>query len=191
MSAVEELKKVLERGEFSAELFPTYLKAAEELFETNEELREAIDDIGDFAINFNITDANVSAHIESKTKLSISGGKGGVDSPDISMRLTEKAARDFLTGKEIYTSTWVSGAMSGDIMMRSEGLIKKATDMMAGKGLMGMMSMVTGGMGGMGDMMKPLEMFSILDMADAELGGIKSERGEKSIIDYNPLPISS
>ena len=110
----EEIKKILEE-QSDAKVFPLYLKAISEIYENNEELKDRIKDMGIMKVNFDISKANVVAHIETNIEVSISGGKGLYKYPDLTSVITEEIAKDAILRKSSVESLWTNGVMDGRI----------------------------------------------------------------------------
>jgi len=111
---IEEIKKIL-KEQSDAKVFPLYIKAISEISETNEELKERIMDMGVLKVNFDISKANVVAHIETKLEVSTSAGKGLYKHPDLTSVITEEVAKDAVLRKSSVESLWTNGVMDGRI----------------------------------------------------------------------------
>ncbi|MDY6966269.1 MAG: hypothetical protein SVM80_09945 [Halobacteriota archaeon] len=123
MTAIEDMKKALEE-DLDAKMFPTFLKAIEEISETSREIKERMVDIGAMNANFIIPEAKVEAHIKIKVDLSVSGGKGLFKNPDFTSVITEEVAKDAVLRKSSLTALWTDGMTSGKIKI--SGNLNKA-----------------------------------------------------------------
>ena len=103
MTSIKEIKNGL-NDKFDAKVFPKYLKAISETFETSEELIERIKGIGVIKANFSILKANIVAHLETRVEVTVSGGKGLYKNPDFTIMITANVAKDMILRKSSLTS---------------------------------------------------------------------------------------
>ena len=127
MTAIKEIKNAL-NDKFDSKVFPIYLKAISETFETSEELKERIIGIGAIKANFSIPEANVVAHLEAKVEVSVSGGKGLYKNPDLTIVITENVAKDMILRKSSLTSLLSRGMVTRKV--KTKGNLSKAMKQM-------------------------------------------------------------
>lgn len=117
MIEIEEIKEALNE-QSTAKVFPTYLKAIEDLSETSEEIKERLVSIGGMKANFSIPEAGVVAHLETKIEVSMKAGVGRkFREPDVTYTVTENSMRDLILAKSGIMSIVTDGMLSGQVKL--------------------------------------------------------------------------
>jgi putative sterol carrier protein len=107
MGAVDEVKKKVESKEFDASDLPTFLKALEEISESNEDLKDELEDTEDVVIQFNVPGV-VQAYIEIKDG-KLKASKGTKDDADVTLEMTEEVGKNLFTGETDAASAYMAG----------------------------------------------------------------------------------
>jgi len=107
MGAVDEVKAKVEAKEFDAKDLPLFLKALEEIAETNEDLKDELEDTEDVVIQFNVPDV-IQAYIEIKGG-KLTAAEGSRDDADVTLEMTEEVGRNLFTGETDAASAYMAG----------------------------------------------------------------------------------
>ncbi|MHA1301928.1 MAG: SCP2 sterol-binding domain-containing protein [Candidatus Helarchaeota archaeon] len=103
MGAVEEVKKKIEEKSLTLEDVPLFLKAAQEIAETNEDLQDELEDQDDVVIVMEVP-GKVSAYLEIKD-----GKLTAAADATVTIQLAEDIAAGLLTGEVDVASAYMAG----------------------------------------------------------------------------------
>ncbi|MHA1265000.1 MAG: SCP2 sterol-binding domain-containing protein [Candidatus Helarchaeota archaeon] len=107
MGAVEDAKKKLEAKEFEAKDLPLFLAALEEIAETNEDLKDELEDTEDTTIQFNVPGV-IQAYIIIKDG-KLTAKEGTIDDADVTLEMTEEVGKNLFTGETDAASAYMAG----------------------------------------------------------------------------------
>jgi putative sterol carrier protein len=107
MGAVDDVKAKVEAKEFEAKDLPMFLAALEEIAQTNDDLKDELEDTEDVVIQFNVPDV-VQAYIEIKGG-KLTAAEGSKDDADVTLEMTEEVGRNLFTGETDAASAYMAG----------------------------------------------------------------------------------
>ncbi|MHA1382532.1 MAG: SCP2 sterol-binding domain-containing protein [Candidatus Helarchaeota archaeon] len=107
MGAVEEVKKKIEEKSLTLEDVPLFLKAAQEIAETNEDLQDELEDQDDVVIVMEVP-GKVSAYLEIKDG-KLTAAEGTPADATVTIQLAEDIAAGLLTGEVDVASAYMAG----------------------------------------------------------------------------------
>lgn len=112
--AVDQIKEKIANKEYALEDMNLFLKAVEEVAETNEDLKDELEDQEDVIIQLEVPD-RIAGYLQIKDG-KLTAGEGSADEPTVTVQMNEDIAVGLLTG-EIDTA---SAYMAGDIKIVGE-----------------------------------------------------------------------
>ena len=107
MGAVDDVKKKVESKEFDASDLPLFLQALEEISDSNEDLKDELEDTEDVVIQFNVPGV-VQAFIEIKDG-KLKAATGTKDDADVTLEMTEEVGKNLFTGETDAASAYMAG----------------------------------------------------------------------------------
>ena len=114
MGAVDEIKKKIESKEYALEDLPLFLKAIEEVAQSNEDLQDEIEDQDDVIIAMEVP-GKVAGYLKIADG-KLSAGEGVPGDATVTVQLAEEVATGLLTGEVDVASAY----MAGDIKIVGE-----------------------------------------------------------------------
>ncbi|MHA1310887.1 MAG: SCP2 sterol-binding domain-containing protein [Candidatus Helarchaeota archaeon] len=107
MGKVDEVKKLIEEGNFEAKSLPIFLGALEELAASSEDLQDELEDSDDVKIQFDAGES-IKAWIKIEDH-KLTTGEGEIDDPDVTLQMNEETAKGMFTGETDAASAYMQG----------------------------------------------------------------------------------
>ena len=132
MSAVQEIKKIINADDFGAKDLLLYLQALEEIAQTNKDLQDELSNIADVIFQLNVPDA-AQAYIEIKdAKVGVSEGSSA--DANVILEMTEEVFKNLFLGRTDISSLYIDNniKIAGNLELTNglQSLLKVAVDVL-------------------------------------------------------------
>ena len=107
MGKIEEVKELIDKGDFEASNLPIFLGALQELAGTSEDLQDELEDTDDVKIQFDVIDT-IKAWIKVEDN-KLTAGEGEIDDPDVTLQMSEEVGKGMFTGETDAASAYMQG----------------------------------------------------------------------------------